>query len=393
MIEQTNEKVLIFSSREICYSSSNFFANQIAAAFEELGVLADICELGAEDDLEEKLNPYMGRKYRLILDFNSRLPRMILDDDSSYLDHIDAPFYDYILDHPLFHYNGLMGKVKNFHAIALDEAQKDYILKYYKNIKSCHTMPLAATESMFHGEKNPPDHVLFMGTYDSPEGVYELVKAAPDGVREMMDSVIAQRIAEPLLTMEEAFCRYLSREELELPEDKFAMILNSIYPADAYIRDYFRKAALDELLDHGIPVQLVGEGWQKYQHKNEHLIRREKPVTFSFSFEKIAREEILLNVSPIFSHGLHDRVLAGMANHTAVLTDANPYLERIFTKGEVAFYSLSNLATLSEQAGRLMEDTAYRERMKEAAYQTFTKNHTWENRARQLLEWTDACTF
>jgi spore maturation protein CgeB len=169
--------------------------------------------------------------------------------------------------------------------------------------------------------------------------------------------------------------------------------LNSLYPADAFIRDYFRKAALDELLNRGIPVQLVGEGWQKYQHEKEHLIKREKPVTFSFSFEKIAREEILLNVSPIFSHGLHDRVLAGMANHTAVLTDANPYLERIFKNGEAAFYSLTKPDTLSEQAGRLMEDTAYRERMKEAAYHTFVENHTWKNRAEQLLDWTSACTF
>ena len=30
-------KILVFSSREICYLSSNFFANQIGAAFEELG--------------------------------------------------------------------------------------------------------------------------------------------------------------------------------------------------------------------------------------------------------------------------------------------------------------------------------------------------------------------
>jgi spore maturation protein CgeB len=254
-------------------------------------------------------------------------------------------------------------------------------------------MPLSATESMFNGKKNPPDHVLVMGTYDSPEGVYELVKQAPSGVREMMDSVISQRIAEPLLTMEEAFHRYLQEEDLELPEDKFALFLNSLYPADAYIRDYFRKAALDELLNRGIPVQLVGEGWQKYHHNREHLIQREKPVTFAFSFEKIAREEIMLNVSPIFSHGLHDRVLAGMANHTAVLTDTNPYLERIFTKEEAAFYSLTKLDTLSEQAGRLMEDAAYRERMKDAAYQTFTEKHTWKNRAEQLLDWTTACTF
>lgn len=383
------EKVLVFSSREICYFSSNFFANQIAAAFEELGMETEVCELAAEDDLDEKLERYIGKKYRLILDFNSRLPRMVMDDGSSYLDQIDAPFFDYILDHPLFHYNGLMGNVKNFYAIALDEAQRDYIRRYYTGVKDAYTMPLAATEAIGHEEKHAPDHVLFMGTYDSPEGVYHLVEEAPPGLREMMDSVIEQRIAEPLLTMEEAFRNYLVREDLEFPEDKFALLLNSLYPADAYIRDYFRKAALDELVGKGIPVQLVGEGWEKYKPAREKFVCREKAVNFALSFEKIAREQILLNVSPIFAHGLHDRVLAGMANHAAVLTDGNPYLERHFTGEQLAFYSLKKPETLSEQAGRLMEDGAYRERMQEEAYQEFRKHHTWKNRAETLLTLTE----
>ena len=31
------EKIIVFSSREICYQSSSFFANQMADAFEDLG--------------------------------------------------------------------------------------------------------------------------------------------------------------------------------------------------------------------------------------------------------------------------------------------------------------------------------------------------------------------
>ena len=76
------------------------------------------------------------------------------------------------------------------------------------------------------------------------------------------------------------------------------------------IRDYFRKAALDELLKKKIPVQLVGEGWEKYQTPYERYRTIEKPVTFDLSFEKIAREQIMLDVSPIFNRGVHDRAIA-----------------------------------------------------------------------------------
>ena len=40
------EKIIVFSSREICYQSSSFFANQMADAFEDLGFDVQVCEFG-----------------------------------------------------------------------------------------------------------------------------------------------------------------------------------------------------------------------------------------------------------------------------------------------------------------------------------------------------------
>ena len=65
--------------QEICYLSSNFFANQIGAAFEELGYEVTVCELSKEDDLDAKLARYIGQPYRLILDFYPS-DAMVLDD-------------------------------------------------------------------------------------------------------------------------------------------------------------------------------------------------------------------------------------------------------------------------------------------------------------------------
>ena len=122
--------------------------------------------------------------------------------------------------------------------------------------------------------------------------------------------------------------------------------MNAMYSVDAYIRDYFRKAAVDELVRAKIPVRLVGEGWEKYESCNEAYVTREKAVVFGLSFEKIAHADVLLNVSPFFNHGAHDRIFAGMANHCTVLTDQNPYLKRILKDGEqVCMYSLKDIRT------------------------------------------------
>lgn len=384
------EPILIFCSREICYCSGNFFAHQLGAAFEELGFEAEVCEFTREDDFDQVLEPLTGNAYRAIVDFNSLLPRLEMEDGTPFLEQLKGPFFDYVLDHPLFHYNALVREAENFHAIVLDEGQKEYVRRYHPHLAGVHMMPLGATEALFQGEKLPADKVLFMGTYDSPEAVYPLVQEAPEPLKTYMKHLIERRISEPTLPMEEAFRHYLKEQDLEFSDADFSLLMNAMYPVDAYIRDYFRKAAVDELLERGVPVLAVGEGWQKYRHARECLLTREKSVSFERSFEKIAREQILLNVSPMFNRGLHDRVLAGMANHTVVLTDENPYLQKHLKNRETAaFYSLHKIETLADFAEELLEDRRLREHIAEQAYLEFSSKHTWRHRAEQILSWTE----
>lgn len=391
MDRRNRERILVFSSREICYCSGNFFANQIAAAFEEMGFLVDVCELSKGDDLDAKLEPYIGVEYRLILDFNSMLPQLVVDDDRSYLDMLNGPFYDYILDHPLFHYNSLNRETDNLHVIVLDEAHEEYIRNYYPKVRSVYTLPLGATKALYQGEKERECRVAFLGTYDTPEQVYELIKAAPEPLGSMMKDLLERRLSDPLLPMEQAFEEYL-REDVTpfhgapLGAEQFALYMNAMYAVDVYVRDYFRKAALDELLSNRIPVTVFGNGWEKYCHTEESCLRREKALPFALSFERMAKEHILLNVSPIFNRGMHDRVPAGMANRAVVLTDGNPYLREHFSDGkQLCMYTLSKIHTLSERAGELLESRSAREEIAACAYEEFKKNHTWKCRAAQIL--------
>ena len=387
---EQKEKVLIFSSREICYSSSNFFAYQLGAAFEELGFAADICEVSPEEDLDAKLEPLLAENYRAVVDFNSMLPRMVLEDGTPYLDKLNGPFFDYILDHPLFHYTGLTSGVKNLHALVLDEAQSLYVRDYYPKVADVHMLPLGATKALYEGEKESECRILFPGTYDSPDAVYEVVASSPEPLCSMMKRLIERRIEEPLVPMEEAFRGELAAIGTELPPEQFALFMNSMYAVDAYVRDYFRKRSLDTLLAAGIPVTVMGEGWAKYSYKDEHSRRRERSVPFGLSFERIAKAHILLNVSPIFNRGMHDRIPAGMANKTVVLTDGNPYLASKFADGrEVCFYSLNRMASLAEQAELLLTERQLRTEIAENAYRVFESEHTWKHRAGQILAWAD----
>jgi len=104
---------------------------------------------------------------------------MVEEDGTPVLDKLDGPFFDYILDHPLFHYNCLNADLKNLNGIFLDEAQEAYVKRYYPRVKKTLTMPLGAAEAVTGGKKTETDTVLFMGTYDRPDKIYEMVELSP----------------------------------------------------------------------------------------------------------------------------------------------------------------------------------------------------------------------
>lgn len=58
---KAQEKILVFCSREICYLSGNFFAHQLAGAFEEAGYETTVCEFTSKDDLDKVLSPFFGK--------------------------------------------------------------------------------------------------------------------------------------------------------------------------------------------------------------------------------------------------------------------------------------------------------------------------------------------
>lgn len=387
-MNQSEEKILVFCSREICYCSGNFFANRIAEAFEALGYPTEVCEFAGSDDLDRIFMPYIGKAYKLILDFNSRMTRMEEEDGTPVPDRMEGPFFDYVLDHPLFHYNSLTPGLKNLNAVVLDEAQKRYVDRYYPGVRKTLMMPLGATEALSYEKRSGrADGVLFMGTYDDPDSVYEIVRASPKPLRTYMDRLIEMRLSDPLLPMEEGFAALLKEEGRRLSDGEFALFMNAMYPVDAYIRDYFRKSAIDALGRRHIPVRLAGEGWDKYKGVEERFLIREKAVDFGFSFEKIAKEHILLNSSPIFNRGAHDRIFAGMANHCVVLTDENPYLRRILRDGgQVMLYSIREAESLCDKAEELLCNPALVKSVEEAAYQEYLRCHTWKHRAKELLD-------
>lgn len=393
--------ILIFTTRQLCYSSAEFFAARLAESFENLGYEVEMCQVDTDTNTgtgkdtcltqqeQDSLEQYIGKSYLAVLDFNSRLPRMLMDDGSYYLDHIDASFYNYILDHPLYHHESLSQTLNNYHVILVDQSQCDYVRQYYPHIKSVIWQTLNGSVSVLTRPwEQKRQEVLFMGTYRDPNLYYQQIESSKycDDMHFMID--LMQQ--DPTMPIDHALEKVLDSQKIQLSAQEFAKRLNLMHPVELYLRNAWRKAAIDALVANHIPLRIIGEWWDgyngsiSYQGYSKNLVF-EKSVTFARSFDQIASSAILLDSSPFFPRGIHDRVYAGMANHTAVLTDDN-LVKRDVLKDRVGLYRSNDPKKLVEVAEKMLINPSFTRELVDEAYQYYKTEHTWDSIARNLAE-------
>lgn len=380
--------ILLFSSREICYYSSQFFAAQLAEAFDKCGYPVELCVLDLKKDIEKQLAPYEEKNYEAIVDFNSLLPHFLLEDDSAYVDHLNGPFYNYVVDHPMYHHPGLIPKLKNYHVLCVDEKHAAYVKRYYKHMKSVSMLPLAANEAFVPVEdERKKEAVLFPGTYRDKEEIYKQICELPKERKQDTKKMLELLEENEEMSQEEALRLILQERGEELTDAQFAVRMNEMYHADLYLRNYYREEAVRTLIAHHIPVTVMGGDWDQFTQEENKYFKRIPPVDFAISFQKIAEYQVLLNVSPLFRAGVHDRVFAAMANRTACITERNEYMEKHFKEEEnIMLFSIKDKTKLADVAEELLTNKAQRQRITENAYKEFKTKHSWDKRAQQFLE-------
>lgn len=401
-----NNKVLIFTTRHLCYNSGDFFAARLAEGIEQNGIECEYCNLEFEDnavgstgvvessiaalteDSVRQLESFLGKSYLAVIDFNSRMPHMILDDGSFYLDGIDAPFYDYILDHPLYHHSTLSCRLRNFNVIVPDRNQRDYVREQYSWIRDVIWQPLGGQAAV---NTCPPqmkrEEVLFTGTYRNPEDVYnQIIQTEDVSLRGLMMDIIDYMRMDSSVTVEDAMTHVLSHS-LD-SKYSFPALLNACYPVEIYIRNLCRERLIDTFAKEGVPLRIVGNWWEQYAGINRPSITLQPAVSFARSFDIIAGSAVLLDSSPFFQYGIHDRVVAAMANKTIALTDENTYISSL-CKAKVdcgiRTYSAMHPETAVARAEELLGKPSLREETAEAAYEFYESHFTWKCAAANIL--------
>lgn len=380
-------RILLFLSRDLCYESNRYFMHCLGEAFEKKGYKADICDLSME--MEEKLEELLTHQedYFAAIDFNSLLPRLELEDGTPYLEAFKVPFWNYLVDHPLYHHVGIKRSFSNYSVICIDTCHQKYIQQFYPHIQRVEYVPLGAVKAeMERSFDQKRFELLFLGTYEpEQEFLDRLADYSVEQKKEIL-SLIEMMEADTELTQEEAFSRYLMERGEQLDALEFARRLNQNYLADKYLRDKRRKKEVLAAAKANVPFTIIGHGWEEVPELKQSHISIYSGVSYTVSIQMMADAKMLLNTTPEFHGGLHDRVFTAMLNHALCFTEYSDFAaSRLTDKKEAVFYDYKNIDTLTEKLCDYYQNPDKIQKITENAYQKAKTEYTWDKRAEEIL--------
>ncbi|MGN0482541.1 MAG: glycosyltransferase [Lachnospiraceae bacterium] len=378
------KKILVFQQDSVCYNSYLYFAEQLIREWKVLGFAVEL--FGPNEPLEA-LERFCGQKFDAMFAFNSDLARVSMEDGTAFLDTIEAPFYDVILDHPLYHHDSLKVPLKQFHVICLDENHKRYIEQFYPHIQSVHVVQMTGsmTEEVPCPIENRSIDVLFTGTYTPPEEVWEAIEQTPVFLKENSKQLIERVLRNPDLTLEEALRQFAKETGDEIVLEHFPLHMQAYFLVDSFVRAKKRDRLIRALLKARIPVTVCGADWEKLDCEGKENLQLGGIFSMEDTYQIMAKAKILVNCMPEFKAGGHDRVYSALLNGCVCLTDPSSLLLKQFSTGkELVFYQPDDLEALPVLVRSLLANPSQLQEIADQGFQCAIKHHTWKQRAEEI---------
>ena len=395
-------KVLIACTRELCYYSGSFFLNRIQDELEAVGVEVIRLDFSENEADFSDLEKCLGQSFDAIIDINSKLPYLVDENNRRILDLIDAPFFNYIVDHPLYHHPGLQIHLKRYYAVGIDEYHCAYMKKHYPNLTDVFCLPLAGTKAVgSHIFEERKKEYLFLGTYLMDDNITHRIQALRNQLNnatyqlaldlyESWDEEkrpIEEELEKLLITYsgaknEEDMTEFI-RDVYEL--SGFPELLNHMFLVDQKKRNERRLDLLTILAESGEKIDVVGEGWETTGIGEYSNVSVKRGCSMSRSFEVMNGYQKVFDVNPLFHRGFHDRVSSAMANGCLCVSDMFPGLDEGLVNGDnIVLYKRKNLeSVIAELSAQTQEQIS---QIASSGYELWKENYTWKAHGLKWIE-------
>lgn len=370
-----------------------YFAHQMAVQFEKMGYQVFFYDLKDETRSAKRLRKFIRPRETVLVTFNFQgleKEAGIYREGIGYIwDDYEIPCYNIAADHPYFYDDRLRDLPKDYRHISIDRRQQAYFKEFYPEYMEAGFLPLAGTELEKSDDRSYD--VILTGNYTELSFFEPYIHWINDEYAAFYRGIIDDLLLHPARTVEEAALEHCEREMGKEPNSELRIALHKMIFIDLYVRNYWRGAAVRTLVNAGIPVHVVGKGWEKLEDvaQSQNLIIH--PQTDSLTcLRMLAASKVSLNVMPWFKDGAHDRVFNSILNGAVCVTDTSKYLCGELSEGEgVCYFELDRMECLPEIVSGLLADEAMRTQIVECGKEKVRAGHTWAKRAETLAGWIE----
>ena len=295
-----------------------------------------------------------------------------------YFKRFKCPKYIFWFDNPMY-FRSLFHDIDNkYYFLCQDRYYAEFIKEYYGCVNSIQ-FPPAGEDAGYSGNDKRIYDVVFIGACnyvddgcvrdDFQKEYYEYMKSNPDK------------------TFEYGLSELLRIKNYVVDKGRFLDILESLADVCRNVVNYYRTKVLETILTAGIKVDVYGDTWDRYCGGGKENLIIHDAVTVDESLKVWGQAKIGLNVMTWHKAGMTERIANICMSGAVCLTERTDYLDKEFCNyGDIVMFDLKELKKLPDIIKKLLNDARLRSRIAENAYHKAVMNHTWDARAKEIIE-------
>jgi hypothetical protein len=372
------------------YETLNLFIDEMVAK-SPTAVVLDMAEESFYKDITDLL-PQLNEETVVVV-FNGAGRQITYSDDRNVWREKGVRLYDFFVDHPVWYSRHLDDALPNESFLVIDRLHKEYIHKYYPELKKVYFLPHGGSryardipdipEIPYEKREIP---VIYCGSCQPSGEIFEVIPYFSDQGSSFYQFVFQQMMEEFSADTAEIVWAFLKLTGLCLSQEEE---MDLIYKAHLCVLPLCRRInkikVVQALAANGIPVEIWGDHWEEAAAPYPELIKLHER-TSSIECERLTADaKISLNILPFFKDGSHERIYLAMLNKTLCVSDKSHYLLEKFEHGrDIVFFNLDQLDVLCDDIKFLLNHPDSAGQIIQNAYEKVAHSQ-WSDRLQTIL--------
>lgn len=366
------------------YDVLSIFLKELYMGFEQQGYEVDEIVLDEHHSLRDAINrPF--HLYEFVFSINSAL----LDELAFYLP-ATVPAVAYLVDHPIEQDGRVRNACPTYLVAHCGRYRAQYADEIYKNINENTFIPHGGSKGTVDIPYEDREYnVVLLGGYERPERILEKINALPDQLPEFNRQLINVLVSDETISWGAAIKQVCRDNAIELDSYQLGRLGVKTFQADNFFRMYCREAVVKSLIEQKIYVDVFGNGWENLDCENKEYVRIHEPVSYEEALNIMGNSKIVLNVAPTHNAGGHERIFSAMLNGAICFTNYSSYISEAGLEEMLVPYSIHQMNLIPDMVRMILDAPAAAKDIAQRAQKCALENHTWMNRAKDIIEFVE----